>query len=110
MKLRTMISELHDVGIHVDFIITCETFLNYTNMYTVPIDGYQFAGNNILHGRGAGVAIYIADTYPFQIRNYLTMNHYFQPTQMVENINEVVVQTIIIYASYNNRWEYGSCR
>ena len=70
-QLKTMISELQDVGIHVDFIMICETFLNDTNMYTVPIDGYQFACNNRIHGRGGGVAIYIANKYPFQIRNDL---------------------------------------
>ncbi len=74
-QLQTMISELHDGGLNIDFIMICETFLNDTNMNMVPLNGYQFICNNRIRGRGGGVAIYIADKFPFQVRNDLTVNH-----------------------------------
>ena len=74
-QLQTMISELNDIGIDIDFIMICETFLNDANKNTVPIAGYQFVCNNRIRGRGGGVAMYIADKFPFLVRNDLTLNH-----------------------------------
>ena len=63
------------MGLAIDFIMICETFLNDANMYMFPIPGYNFACNNRLHVKGGGVALYIRDTLNITPRKDLTVNH-----------------------------------
>jgi len=89
-QLKTMISELDNLGINMDFIMLCETFLNETNMNIYQIAGYQFVCNNRLRGKGGGVAMYIKDKFHVVQRTDLTVNHGTE------------FESIFVEASYND--------
>ena len=36
---------------------------------------FKVLNNNIIRGKGGGVALYIKDTFHFQVRDDLTVNH-----------------------------------
>ena len=74
-QLRTMISDLSVMGLTIDFIMICETFLNDTNMSMFQIPGYNFLCNNRLRGKGGGVALYIRENFHITLRKDLTLNH-----------------------------------
>ena len=72
-QLRTMISELNVMGLAIDFMMICETFLNDANMNMFPIPGYNFVCNNRLRGKGGGVALFIRDNFNITPRKDLTV-------------------------------------
>ena len=74
-QLQSMISELHDMGIIVDFIMLCETFLSHINCNMFPLTGYQFMCINRQHSRGGGVALYIRDNIHIKMRHDLCITH-----------------------------------
>ena len=71
--LKTFVSELDSMGLNIDFIMLCETFLNDTNMNMYQIQGYQFISNNRVRGKGGGVALYIRDKFHITKRADLTL-------------------------------------
>ena len=73
-QLHTMLINLSDAGLKIDFIMLCETFLTNTNMNMFSIHGYNFVCNNRIRGRGGGVALYISDNFHFKVRSDLTVN------------------------------------
>ncbi len=63
-QLKILICDINAIGLSIDVIMICETFLTESNMNMYPIHGYQFICNiNRLHGKGGGVALYIADRF-----------------------------------------------
>ena len=42
------------MGLAIDFIMICETFLNDANMNMFPIPGYNCVCNNRILGKGGG--------------------------------------------------------
>ncbi len=70
-QLRTLLSDLHDSGIHINFILLCETFLTGNNASMFPLPGYHFICKNRNHGRGGGVAMYISENFDFKLRDDL---------------------------------------
>ena len=60
-QLQTIISNLRDMDLTIDFIMVCETYLTNINKDMFPLDGYNFVNNNIIRGKGGGVTPYIKD-------------------------------------------------
>ena len=73
-QLVTLLANLHDNGIQINFIMLCETFLTDINFNKYPIPGYQFIQTNRTNSRGGGVGIYIMDTLQFIERPDLSIN------------------------------------
>ncbi len=60
-QLETLLSNINDKGIHINFILLCETFLTDINCSMFPLPGYNFICRNRTRGRGGGVAMYISE-------------------------------------------------
>jgi hypothetical protein len=73
-QIRSMVAKLKDIGISINFILLCETFLTDINCNLYQLPGYQFICNNRTYGKGGGVAMYICDEFQFSIRDDLTIN------------------------------------
>ena len=71
VQLRSMLANLHDVYIIIDFIMLNKTFLSDVNQNMCPLPGYLFFSNNIF---GEGVPMYIRQSFQYKILNDLTMN------------------------------------
>ena len=69
-----MLANLHDVGIIIDCIMLCETFLSDLNENKFPPPGYQFVSNNRTWCKGGGVAVYTRESFQYKICGDLTMN------------------------------------
>lgn len=73
-QLINLLSNLHDVDIHINFVMLCETYLTDVNFNSYPIPGYQFIQTNRIKNRGGGVGIYIMDKFQFTLRPDLSPN------------------------------------
>ena len=65
---------LSRIGINLDFIMLCETFLNNINYDKFNNPGYNFAQSHRKNCRGGGVGIYISTKYQFTLRDDIAIN------------------------------------
>ena len=74
-NLRDMIADLQEKQILIHFILLCETFLTDVNCTMFPIPGYTFVCNNRTRSKEGGVALYIHDSFHYNLRADLTINY-----------------------------------
>ncbi len=65
-KLKLLLSTLGESGIHLDFILLCETFLHSGNVHLFDIPGYNLIHKDRQNMTRGGVAIYIKDSIDFK--------------------------------------------
>ena len=71
-ELKHLLSELHEQGVTLDFILLCETFITDKTSHLYNIAGYDLVTNNRDSARG-GVAIYINNKFNYNIRSDLSI-------------------------------------
>ena len=60
-QLQTLLSELSDAHVEIDYILLCETFVNDDNAHLFKLPNYNFIYKNRKIKSKDGVAIYIHD-------------------------------------------------
>ena len=94
-RLITLVANLTDIDIKMQFIIICETFLNDTNFDKYAIPSYHFVKNNRSHHKQGGVGIYIMDTLQFNIRNDLSVFYEMEFEAIVVEITNLKHKLIV---------------
>lgn len=89
-ELKALILHIKQSGQEIQFILLCETFLNDKSVSLCEIPGYSLVACN-REGKGGGVAIYILNEIPFNIRWDLCLNY------------EKEFETIVIEATLNKQ-------
>ena len=67
-KLKLFLDRLLEVGLHIDFILLCETFLTPRNADMYQLPGYKFIHKSRSSKSCGGVAMYIRDNIIFKKR------------------------------------------
>ena len=68
-------------------------------MHMFPRYGYNFVYNNRIYGKGSVVALYLKDTFHFQVRDDLTVNHDTEFESVVVEIGHDK-DTLLIWEAY----------
>ena len=71
-KLQSLLAQLDEQGISLDFLLICETFLNDTIADHFQIPGYNFIYKNRKEKCRGGVAIYVKKEHNYTIRHDLS--------------------------------------
>ncbi len=74
-QLVTLLDNFQNIGISINFVMLCETFLNSVNYDKFNIPGYNFIQIHRNSKKGGGVGIYIQDHFQFFIREDLSLNY-----------------------------------
>jgi len=90
-----MLADLQDVGINIDIIMLCETFLNDINKAMFHIPGYQFSCKNRIRGRGGGVAMFIRDLLNFVVIADLSINHDIEFESLFVEVNNTAKRLLV---------------
>ena len=71
--LQTLLSELSDAHVEIDYILLCETLVNDDNAHLFKLPNYNFMYTKNRKIKG-GVSIYIRDTIQYNLREYLSIS------------------------------------
>lgn len=74
-ELISLIAEINTIGIEINFIMLCETFLTDTNQSMFEIPGYQFLQKNRSNRKGGGVCVYAMNKFQCIPREDLSVNY-----------------------------------
>ena len=72
-QLETLLSELSDAHVEIDYILLCETFVNDDNAHIFKLPNYNFNYKNRKIKAKGGVAIYIRDNIQYNLREDLSI-------------------------------------
>ena len=72
-QLQTLLSELSDAHVEIDYILLCETFVNDDNANLFQLPNYNFIYKNRKIKAKGGVAIYIRDNIQYNLREDLSI-------------------------------------
>ena len=72
-QLQTLLSELSDAHVEIDYILLCETFVNDDNAHLFKLPNYNFIYKNRKIKSKGGVAIYIRDNIQYNLREDLSI-------------------------------------
>ena len=72
-QLQTLLSELSDAHVEIDYILLCETFVNDNNAHLFKLPNYNFICINRKIKAKGGVAIYIRDNIQYNLREDLSI-------------------------------------
>jgi hypothetical protein len=73
-QLLTLLANMKDAKLNINFIMLCETFLTNLNYDKFSIPGYQFVQRHRINRKGGGVCIYISDIFQVKERDDLSLN------------------------------------
>ena len=72
-QLQTLLSELSDAHVEIDYILLCETFVNDDNAHLFKQPNYNFIYKNRNIKSKGGVAIFIRDNIQYNLREDLSI-------------------------------------
>ncbi len=95
-KLKNMLVDLSEKKINIDFLMLCETFLKDNSLHLYDIPGYTLVCKNKSDKtKGGGVAIYVKNTFNFEIRHDLSVFHEREFESLFIEINSKTHKAII---------------